>query len=80
LRQYLEGPITVGLRPEAFQLTPDADPRRSLDMKAAVVEMLGNETLIHFTAPVEAASDADVRDRTQAADEEDSILAGPARR
>ena len=43
---------------------------------ADVVEELGAETLIHFVAAVESASDADVRDRAQASDEEESILAG----
>ncbi len=71
-----DGPITVGLRPESFRYTPDADPDQSLDVQASVVEMLGNETLVHFVAPVEQASDADVRDRAQASDEEESILAG----
>jgi multiple sugar transport system ATP-binding protein len=76
LREVPDGPITVGLRPESFQYTPDADPDQSLDVQANVVEMLGNETLVHFVAPVEQASDADVRDRAQASDEEESILAG----
>ena len=35
-----------------------------------------SETLAYFVAPVESASDADVRDRAQASDEEESILAG----
>jgi len=76
LRTVPDGPITVGLRPESFRYTPDADPDESLDVEASVVEMLGNETLVHFVAPVEQASDADVRDRAQASDEEESILAG----
>jgi multiple sugar transport system ATP-binding protein len=76
LRAVPDGPITVGLRPESFQYTPDADPEVSVDVQANVVEMLGNETLVHFVAPVEQASDADVRDRAQASDEEESILAG----
>jgi multiple sugar transport system ATP-binding protein len=75
LQKYPEGPVTVGIRPEALQYTPDADPNTSLDVRADVVEMLGNETLVHFLAPVEHASDADVRDRAQASDEEESILA-----
>ncbi len=70
------GPITVGLRPEGFHVAPDADPERSLNVVADVVEELGAETLIHFVAAVESASDADVRDRAQASDEEESILAG----
>ena len=76
LRNVPDGPITVGLRPESFRYTPNADPDQSLDVEASVVEMLGNETLVHFVAPVEQASDADVRDRAQASDEEESILAG----
>jgi multiple sugar transport system ATP-binding protein len=76
LRTVPDGPITVGLRPESFRYTPNADPDQSLDVEAKVVEMLGNETLVHFVAPVEQASDADVRDRAQASDEEESILAG----
>ena len=32
--------------------------------------------MVSFVAPVEQASDADVRDRAQASDEEESILAG----
>jgi len=71
-----DGQITVGLRPESFRYTPNAEPEQSIDVAASVVEMLGNETLVHFVAPVEQASDADVRDRAQASDEEESILAG----
>jgi ABC-type sugar transport system ATPase subunit len=70
------GPITVWLRPESFRYKPNAQPERSIDVEASVVETLGNETLVHFVAPVEQASDADVRDRAQASDEEESILAG----
>ncbi len=70
------GPITVGLRPEGFHVKPDADPGHSVEATADVVEALGAETLIHFIAPVASASDADVRDRAQASDEEESILAG----
>lgn len=70
------GPVTVGMRPEAFHVQPDADAAHSVVVTADVVEALGAETLIHFVAPVEAASDADVRDRAQASDEEESILAG----
>jgi hypothetical protein len=39
-----------------------------------LVEMLGSETLAYLVAPVESASDADVR--AQASDEEESILGG----
>ena len=76
LRDYPAGPITVGVRPEGFALTPDADAEHSVDVDVNVVEMLGSETLAYFVAPVESASDADVRDRAQASDEEESILAG----
>jgi multiple sugar transport system ATP-binding protein len=76
LEHQPDGPITVGLRPEGFKYSPDADPATSLNVEAGVVEMLGNETLVFFVAPVERASDADVRDRAQASDEEESILAG----
>jgi multiple sugar transport system ATP-binding protein len=69
------GPVTVGLRPEAFRFSPDANGGAALNVTADVVEMLGNETLVFFVAPVERASDADVRDRAQASDEEESILA-----
>ena len=75
LASYREGPITVGVRPEALRYTPDAGPEESIDVTVDVVEMLGNESLIHFVAPVEQASDSDVRDRAQASDEEESILA-----
>jgi multiple sugar transport system ATP-binding protein len=75
LRNYPDGPLVVGMRPEALSVaTDDADPH-SLVINADVVEMLGSETLVHFVAPVETASDADVRDRAQAGDEEESILA-----
>jgi multiple sugar transport system ATP-binding protein len=76
LRDYPAGPITVGIRPEGFTLAPDADAEHSVEVDVNVVEMLGSETLVYFVAPVEAASDADVRDRAQASDEEESILAG----
>jgi multiple sugar transport system ATP-binding protein len=76
LRDYPAGPITIGIRPEGFALAPDADAERSVEVDVNVVEMLGSETLAYFVAPVESASDADVRDRAQASDEEESILAG----
>ncbi|WP_436792827.1 ABC transporter ATP-binding protein [Actinospongicola halichondriae] len=72
-----EGDITVGIRPEALVHAPNAMPEESIDITADVVEMLGPETLVHFAAPVEQASDADVRDRAQAddaMDEDASIL------
>jgi multiple sugar transport system ATP-binding protein len=71
-----DGPVTVGMRPEAFHLAPDANGTAAIEATADVVEMLGNETLVFFVAPVERASDADVRDRAQASDEEESILSG----
>jgi multiple sugar transport system ATP-binding protein len=71
LRDYPEGAITVGIRPEGLRVSPEADGALSLDVTADVVEMLGPETLIYFVAPVEPASDADVRER----EEEESILA-----
>ncbi len=70
LRDRPDGAITVGVRPESLHHAPDADPEASLDVTADVVELLGPETLIYFVAPVEAASDAGVRDQ-----EEESILA-----
>ncbi|MGV1005396.1 MAG: ABC transporter ATP-binding protein [Candidatus Nanopelagicales bacterium] len=76
LAKHPLGPITVGLRPEGFHVAPDADAEHSIHVVADVVEALGAETLVHFVAAVEAASDADVRDRAQASDEEESILAG----
>jgi multiple sugar transport system ATP-binding protein len=76
LRDHPAGPITVGVRPEGFALAPEADAEHSIDVDVSVVEMLGSETLAYFVAPVESASDADVRDRAQASDEEESILAG----
>jgi len=75
LQRYPEGSITVGIRPEGLHHAPDAAPELSLEVTADVVEMLGPETLIHFVAPVQMASDADVRDRADTADEEESILA-----
>jgi len=72
LRDYPDGAITVGIRPEGLRASPEADGALSLDVTADVVEMLGPETLIYFVAPVEPASDAHVRDR----EEEESILAG----
>jgi multiple sugar transport system ATP-binding protein len=66
------GTLTVGVRPEAFHASPDG----ALDVTAGVVEHLGSETIVYFVAPVEAASDADVRDVAQSSDEEESILAG----
>jgi multiple sugar transport system ATP-binding protein len=68
----VRGPITVGIRPEGFYVSEDG----TLDVTADVVENLGSETIIYFVAQVEAASDADVRDRAQSSDEEESILAG----
>jgi multiple sugar transport system ATP-binding protein len=68
----VSGPVTVGIRPEGFHVSPDG----AMDVTAAVVENLGSETIVSFVAQVEAASDADVRDRAQSHDEEESILAG----
>jgi multiple sugar transport system ATP-binding protein len=75
LAEHIDKPVAIGVRPEGFVLTTDSGPE-TLEVKAEVVEMLGSETLVFFVAPVEQASDADVRDRAQAADEEESILAG----
>ena len=73
--KHVGTPVTIGIRPEGF--TPATDPGPEvLEVTAEVVEMLGSETLVFFVAPVEQASDADVRDRAQASDEEQSILAG----
>ena len=66
------GDITVGVRPEGFHVSPEG----TIDVTADVVEQLGSETIVYFSAPVEAASDADVRDVAQSSDEEESILAG----
>ena len=68
----VQGSVTVGVRPEAFHVDPDGP----LNLEAGVVEQLGSETIVYFVAPVDAASDADVRDRAQSSDEEESILAG----
>lgn len=65
------GQVTVGIRPEGFHASPDGQ----LDVTADVVEQLGAETIVYFVAPVESASDADVRDVAQSSDEEESILA-----
>ena len=62
------GTLTVGVRPEAFHASPDG----TLDVTAGVVEHLGSETIVYFVAPVEAASDADVRDVAQSSDEEEA--------
>ncbi|MFN8124075.1 MAG: sn-glycerol-3-phosphate ABC transporter ATP-binding protein UgpC [Thermoleophilia bacterium] len=74
LAPHVGKPITVGIRPEGFVRAEEAGPE-TLEVTAEVVEMLGSETLVFFVAPVEQASDADVRDRAQASDEEESILA-----
>lgn len=75
LRAHPSGPLVVGMRPEALSVADSDQDPHSLVVAADVVEMLGSETLVHFVAPVETASDADVRDRAQAGDEEESILA-----
>ena len=74
LAAHVDKPVTIGIRPEGLSPTTDAGPE-VLEVTAEVVEMLGSETLVFFVAPVEQASDADVRDRAQASDEEESILA-----
>ena len=75
LGAQVDRPVAIGIRPEGFLLASDPGPE-TIDVTAQVVEMLGSETLVFFVAPVEQASDADVRDRAQASDEEESILAG----
>jgi multiple sugar transport system ATP-binding protein len=81
LRQAPDGPVIAGIRPEAFSITSERSGGTIIDVTADVAEMLGPETLVHFTASVTQASDADVRDRAQADDPDDdeaesSILAG----
>ena len=75
LKEQVDKPVSIGIRPEGFVLTTESGPE-TIEAKAEVVEMLGSETLVFFVAPVDQASDADVRDRAQATDEEESILAG----
>ncbi len=72
-----EGPITVGLRPEGFAVTTDADQATHIDVRADVVEMLGPETLVYFVVPVESGAASDGRDLAKAdGDEAESIMAG----
>jgi multiple sugar transport system ATP-binding protein len=56
------GEIIVGIRPEAFSVNPDAPPEASVEIEADVVELLGNETLVHFTSPMPIYRDDDGRD------------------
>lgn len=77
LRERPDGPIVVGVRPEAL-VFGDASGQPTVDVIARVVENLGNETLVHFEAPVTKASDADVRDQAAVEEEdvEEDIIAG----
>jgi multiple sugar transport system ATP-binding protein len=53
LRSRPNGPITVGLRPEAFSAARESSPLNTIEVETVGVEMLGSETLIHFVAPQE---------------------------
>jgi ABC-type sugar transport system ATPase subunit len=76
LRDQGDGPITVGLRPEAFSIAAADDDVNTVEVTTDVVEMLGPETLVYFLAPVESAAPSDQRDQAKASDEEESILSG----
>ena len=70
-----EGPIVLGIRPEGLMIAR-GDGLNSVEVTARVVENLGNETLVHFEAPVERASDGDQRDQAaEEAEAGDEIIA-----
>jgi multiple sugar transport system ATP-binding protein len=77
LAELAAGPVTLGLRPEAFSIASGPEAPHQIEVAAHVVEMLGPETIIYFIAPVESAGAASDRSkRARGSDEEDSILAG----
>jgi ABC-type sugar transport system ATPase subunit len=63
IRDRMEGPVIVGVRPEGFFLSPDGPPDQTVQVKADVVESLGNERMVYFSAPVRKATDTDTRDQ-----------------
>jgi multiple sugar transport system ATP-binding protein len=62
LRDRKEGPVTVGIRPDAFFLSPEGPADQTVQVRADVVESLGSERMLHFSAPVRKAFDADAGD------------------
>jgi multiple sugar transport system ATP-binding protein len=62
-----DGPVTVGVRPEAFHpAAADADGRPRIEALIDVVEPLGDEVLVHGTVDARAAQSG--------AEEEDAML------
>jgi multiple sugar transport system ATP-binding protein len=59
LGQWLDRPVVVGIRPEAFEdaeLRPDAPPERVLRAAVDLVEVHGAELLAHVSLPVPSLS------------------------
>ncbi len=66
LEEYLNRDLLVGLRPEAFSIAPlDAD--NSITVTISTVELLGHETIVYATAPIDKI-DTDEAASTQAGD------------
>ncbi len=61
-----EGPVTVGVRPEALRPDGVGTDRPSIDLRVDVVEPLGDEVLVHGTVDAQAAQSG--------AEEEDAML------
>jgi len=51
LERHLDQPLIAGLRPEAFVAAESMAAASRIEVHVAAVELLGHETLIHFTAP-----------------------------
>ncbi len=75
LNERREGPLVLGIRPEGVRLVTEGAPG-ALRVVARVVEDLGNESLVYFEAPVEKASDGDLRDQASEEAASDEIVAG----
>jgi multiple sugar transport system ATP-binding protein len=53
LRGRADGPIIVGVRPEALSIAPHDETYNVIDVTVTAVEMLGSESLAYVTAPVD---------------------------
>lgn len=59
LQRRPEGAIIVGVRPEGLSLAEAGAATDGLAVHVSLVEALGNETLVYFSAPVQALPDVE---------------------
>ena len=62
-KDFAEGEIVIGIRPEAFYITDEPQPdARVVEATAGLVEQLGSDAYIHFTLPIKPVITPDIRE------------------